>query len=121
METDSSTCCPQQATLAAADLLEKSRKYGALANPYRLAILRLVATKGNASWLQLNRELETVFEKRINPNSLSFHLKKLIENQFLTQSGAYYRLGRLGSKKEYELCAIGLKWPSRPTCCHVTT
>ncbi len=94
---------------AAADLVEKSRKYGALANPYRLAILRLVATKGKASWVQLDRELETVFEKRINPNSLSFHLRKLIESQFLTQSGSDYRLGRLGSKRKDELGAIRLK------------
>ena len=94
---------------AAADLSEKSRKYRALANPYRLAILNLVATKGKVSWVQLDRELETVFEKRINPNSLSFHLRKLIESQFLTQSGSDHRLGRLGSERKDELSAIRLK------------
>lgn len=91
---------------ATADLLDRSKKYRALANPYRLAILRFVALSGKASWAQLDRELESVFQKRINPNSLSFHIKKLVESQFLSQSGAEYRLGRIGSKRKNEFIAV---------------
>lgn len=79
-----------------------SQKYGALANPYRLAILRFVASSGGASWTDIEKELESAFSRRINPNSLSFHLRKLIDSDFLVQAGGQYRLGRTGIKRKNE-------------------
>lgn len=86
-----------------------SQKYGALANPYRLAILRFVAAEGRATWGQVERELESVFGRRVNPNSLSFHLRKLIDSQFLVQAGTEYRLGRQGTRRKAELLSISRK------------
>ena len=66
---------------------ERSKHCEVFGNPLRTFIALFVVAKGEASW----SELKSVLEKRsgsINPNTLSFHIGKLIETGFLKKIGS---------------------------------
>ena len=66
---------------------ERSKHCEVFSNPLRTFIALFVVAKGEASW----SELKSVLEKRsgsINPNTLSFHIGKLIETDFLKKVGS---------------------------------
>jgi DNA-binding transcriptional ArsR family regulator len=61
---------------------ERSKNCEVFSNPLRTFIALFVVAKGEVSW----SELKNALEKRsgsINPNTLSFHISKLIETGFL--------------------------------------
>ncbi len=48
-------------------------------NEKRVFILRVLLEEGSLTWSQLVEKLESRFAIRLNPNTLSFHLKYLID------------------------------------------
>jgi hypothetical protein len=76
-------------------VVERSKNCEVFGNPLRAFIALLVVAKEEATW----SELKSALEKRsgsINPNTLSFHIGKLIETDFLkkvnSQSQPKYRI-----------------------------
>jgi DNA-binding transcriptional ArsR family regulator len=60
-------------------LMEKAQIYEVLSHPLRLFILERIRKKGEATWTELQKELEDYAEKHLNPNSINFHLTRLID------------------------------------------
>lgn len=54
-----------------------ARLFSALGHPLRLAIVECVLKCGGASWSDIVKYLESLFG-RLNPNTINFHLTKLI-------------------------------------------
>ncbi len=57
---------------------ELAERYQAFGNPVRILILLILYKKGESSWNTIMEEIEK-YLGRTNPNTLAFHLKKLIE------------------------------------------
>ena len=62
-------------------------RFEALSNPIRVMIVQLLLER-QASWNELKKRLEERGLGRINPNSLSFHLSRLIEAGFVEKLGS---------------------------------
>ena len=58
----------------------------ALANPIRVLILTIIAYKREVSWYEIKEILEE-FIGRANPNTLAFHINKLVELEFIERIG----------------------------------
>jgi DNA-binding HxlR family transcriptional regulator len=71
-------------------------KYDVLGNRLRVLILVILLARGRRSWNELKREIEDLIGSPINPNTLSFHLKKLIQSELVTKIGSIENL-------EYEI------------------
>ncbi len=64
-----------------------TKKYETLANPIRIHILSIISALEEASW----SEIKAIFEKlhgQINPNTLAFHIKKLVDCGFVSKIGS---------------------------------
>lgn len=64
-------------------IIERSKKCEVFANPLRSFIALLILAKGEASWSELVSYLKKHVGDDINPNTLSFHIGKLITSGFL--------------------------------------
>lgn len=64
-----------------------SRKNEVFSNPIRILIIAIVLAKEAANWTQLKESIEKIVDIGINPNTLSFHLAKLVELGYLEKSG----------------------------------
>ena len=77
---------------------ELTAKFGALSNTYRSLILIYLSDKKEATWTEIRNFLESN-SGRLNPNTLQFHLKALIENGFVVRFGhevkSLYKLGKI--------------------------
>jgi len=62
-------------------------RFKLLSNPIRVGILRFLL-EGDAGWNDLKMRLEKSGFGRINPNTLSFHLTRLIEEGFVEKKGS---------------------------------
>jgi DNA-binding HxlR family transcriptional regulator len=71
-------------------------KYDVLGNRLRTLILVVLLARGRRSWNELKKEIEDLIGSPINPNTLSFHLKKLIQSELVTKIGSIENL-------EYEI------------------
>ncbi len=71
-------------------------KYDVLGNRLRILILVVLLARGRKSWNELKKEIEDLIGSPINPNTLSFHLKKLIQSELVTRIGSIENL-------EYEI------------------
>lgn len=67
-------------------------KIKALANKDRLKILGILLEKGPMSWTQLQEEVQ------MNPNSLNFHLTKLLHSEFIAREIVESESGRPGTR-----------------------
>ena len=56
-----------------------SEKHEALSSETRLLILTLLSALNEATWSQLKTSMEKALGRRVNPNVLAFHLRKLLE------------------------------------------
>jgi len=65
-------------------------------NRLRILILVVLLARGRSSWNELKKEIEDLIGSPINPNTLSFHLKKLIQLKLVTKIGSIENL-------EYEI------------------
>lgn len=72
-------------------LLEKARLHEVLSHPLRLFILEYIKKKKGATWSELQKVLEDYAEKRLNPNSINFHLTRLIEAGLIRKEGVEQR------------------------------
>ena len=64
-----------------------SRKNDTFSNPIRVLIISVVLAKEEISWSQLKEYLEKIISIGVNPNTLSFHLAKLVEMGYLEKAG----------------------------------
>ena len=67
-------------------LMEVSKKCEIFSNPLRSLIASFLIVKKEVSWSELKRDLEEIMGN-INPNTLSFHIGKLIDAGFLDKAG----------------------------------
>lgn len=67
-------------------LTEASEKCEIFSNPLRSLIVSIVIVKSEVTWSELKRDLEKLVGS-INPNTLSFHIGKLIDAGFLDKAG----------------------------------
>jgi DNA-binding HxlR family transcriptional regulator len=81
--------------------------YSILSNPYRTLILAYLIKKKEASWSELKQFLEK-HTGAVNPNTLQFHLRLLIQQHILGRSGSEnnisYYIGNLPKDIESKLC-----------------
>jgi|SRR5271154_6564518 len=78
-------------------------KHEALSNRLRLLILTIVIARQRASWTDIVADLKSCLQKDVNPNSVSFHLKKLQETGFVKVSGSEYEPDQAAKKFQAEL------------------
>ena len=64
-----------------------SSKHEILANKLRVVILAIIVALGNAKWSDIKILLEKTVGP-VNPNTLAFHIKKLIEAGWIERSGS---------------------------------
>jgi len=57
---------------------EWARKNETLSNPFRALLLAIIVSKKSATWNEIKNRLEEVWGE-FNPNTLAFHLNRLIE------------------------------------------
>jgi DNA-binding HxlR family transcriptional regulator len=67
-------------------------KYDVLGNRLRVLILVILLARGRRSWNELKEEIEDLIGSPINPNTLSFHLKRLIQSELVTKIGSIENL-----------------------------
>ncbi|HEY7573506.1 MAG TPA: helix-turn-helix domain-containing protein [Nitrososphaeraceae archaeon] len=67
-----------------------SKKFANLSNNYRIAILAYLMWKKEATWSEIKQFLENMYGS-INPNTLHFHLKALINSNMIRWSGSEER------------------------------
>jgi DNA-binding HxlR family transcriptional regulator len=78
------------------EIAQIADKYNVLGNRLRTLILVVLLARGRKSWNELKKEIEDLIGSPINPNTLSFHLKKLIQSELVTKIGSIENL-------EYEI------------------
>ncbi|MEM3160252.1 MAG: helix-turn-helix domain-containing protein [Nitrososphaera sp.] len=75
-----------------------AERFGVLSNPYRTLILAFLLKKKKASWSEIKQFLEGHYGS-VNPNTLQFHLRALIQANMVERSGSdediIYSLGQL--------------------------
>jgi len=64
-----------------------SEHYEILANPFRVILLYAASALVEAKWSDIKALLEKILGS-VNPNTLSFHLKKLIDAGWIIRTGA---------------------------------
>ena len=64
-----------------------AERHETLANPFRVILLYVVSALGEAKWSDVRILLEKVLGG-VNPNTLSFHLKRLIDAGWMVKTGA---------------------------------
>jgi DNA-binding transcriptional ArsR family regulator len=64
-------------------VIERSKRCEMFANPLRSLIALLIFVKGEVIWSDLKSSLKKFIGNDINPNTLSFHIGKLIDAGFL--------------------------------------
>ncbi len=86
-----------------------AREHYVLSNTYRTITLGYLIAKQRGSWSDIKRYLETQLGP-VNPNTLHFHLKTLIENRFIIPTGdpekPVYQIGELPSEVRESLSSI---------------
>lgn len=65
----------------------------AIRNEKRLFIIRkLIDSKNGLTWSEITSLVEEEFKIRVNPNTISFHLKFLLDQDIITKAGNRYNL-----------------------------
>lgn len=62
----------------------------AISNPKRLYLLRKFIERKELNWKEIVRLMEEEFQIRLNPNTVSFHLKYLMDRGLITKAGNRY-------------------------------
>lgn len=78
-----------------------SKEHSALSNIYRTMTLGYLVAKKRGTWSDIKKFLES-YVGPVNPNTLHFHLKVLVQNGFIVAKGRQekpvYQIGRLPSE-----------------------
>jgi len=64
-----------------------SRDCEVFSNPIRTLILSLVFAGNEMNWTQIKEAVERITGNDINPNTLSFHIGKLVEMEYIQKVG----------------------------------
>lgn len=64
-----------------------SKRCEMFSNPLRILILSTILAKEETNWTALKEDIEKLTEATINPNTLAFHLSKLVETGYLLKVG----------------------------------
>jgi predicted transcriptional regulator len=72
-----------------------AKNFSMLSNVYRALILIFLAEKKQATWTEIKKYIESNKEA-VNPNTLHFHLKSLLEYD-------YVKLKQVGERNIYQL------------------
>jgi len=64
-----------------------SKKNEAFSNPLRVLVVSVILAKKEIGWSQLKETLEKIISIGVNPNTLSFHLAKLVEMKYIEKKG----------------------------------
>lgn len=72
--------------------VELSAIGAAVRNEKRVIILQKLVESGSLSWSEIVAELETHLKGKINPNTVSFHLKFLLDRKIVIRKGDRYSL-----------------------------
>lgn len=59
-------------------------------NPLRVLILGIIEVEGKASWTKIVNDLDSLTGKKSNPNSISFHLARLVDAKSVEKKEQYY-------------------------------
>lgn len=68
-----------------------SRFNSLLGHPLRLAIIKDIYEHDEVSWSEIVEYLESIFGK-LNPNTVNFHLTKLVLEKIVVKEGDIYRI-----------------------------
>jgi hypothetical protein len=93
-----------------ADVLEAagrlSEKYGVMSHVYRMMMTAYLQKRGQATWSELKQFLEGYFGS-VNPNTMHFHLKALVDAKILDRKGSEERMSyAIGTIPEHIAKAI---------------
>ncbi len=64
-----------------------SKDHEVFSNPIRTLIISLLLTQKEMNWTQIKSAIETINHNTINPNTLSFHIGKLAEMEYIEKVG----------------------------------
>ena len=70
-----------------------------LSHPIRLSIMSYLARKESASWTELFKELENE-RGYLNPNTLNFHLTKLLDGGLIKKKGEHFTLAERAKREK---------------------
>ncbi len=67
-----------------------SRRHEALSSEIRVLILAIIASDDGTKWSEIRDTLENIMGRRINPNILAFHLRRLLDSGLVKKEGDMY-------------------------------
>ena len=86
-----------------------SKEYSALSNVYRTMTLGYLVAKKEGTWSDIKKFLESQVGP-VNPNTLHFHLKALVQNGFIVAKGSQekpvYQVGQMSREIERSIGAV---------------
>ena len=85
-----------------------SRRHEALSNEIRVLILAVIMSSKEAKWIDIRDMLEKILNRRVNPNLLAFHLRRLMENGLVEKKLDTYNVN-IASDMKRELENLILK------------
>lgn len=75
-----------------------NKKCEMFSNPIRTLIISIIEAKQEASWTELKDTIEKIGGTTMNPNTLGFHIGKLMEMEYIEKAGIKeqptYRISR---------------------------
>lgn len=84
-----------------------SKKNEAFSNPIRILIVAIILATEEASWSQLKEKIEKIIDIGINPNTLTFHLAKLVGLEYLEKAGTKEQpTYKIAKEKVAEIIAV---------------
>ena len=72
---------------------EISSRHEALSNEIRVLILSIVIAYNEVKWTKIRDILEDILGKRLNPNIIAFHIRRLIEAGYIEKRMETYTIG----------------------------
>ncbi len=64
-----------------------NKKCEIFSNPIRTLIISIISAKDEANWTDLKETIEKINGAVMNPNTLSFHIGKLLEMEYIEKIG----------------------------------
>ena len=64
-----------------------SKKCEVFCNPARALTMSIIVAKGEIAWTELKEKVEGIIGNQINPNTLSFHIGRLISAGYILKIG----------------------------------
>ena len=71
-----------------------SGRYDALSNEIRVLIIAIIKAYSKAKWIQIRDILEEIIGKRVNPNIIAFHLRRLMESGYIEKEEDFYMINQ---------------------------